>query len=255
MAYQRLPFDQYFIDTSEDYNRTGRSSGGLTYTAISYPCTDAFMHAMGLRHEVNFEIHCDRERNVIQLNFQKTCGFTDWFANVAEFAAKYYDAIDFEGKPLQLRVHAGWAEMYLAAKRVVRDRWQRFHARYPEAETEIIGWSLGSGQAMLCAQDLNYNFGLKAHLFTYGSVRPFRGDGSNDETLARYLSTVCAECWNFCDVNDLVTYMPPFRSYMAIRRVDVADTEKSPLRLLNPKRFHTHYDDAALYRWLQTEAR
>ena len=247
MTYRPLPFEQYFIDTSEDYNHTGRSSRGLTYTAISYPCTDVFMHAIGLRHEVNFEIHYVQDRNVIQLNFQKTCGFTDWFANVAEFAAKYYDAIDFAGKPLQLRVHAGWAEMYLAAKRMVREQWQRFHARWPEAETEIIGWSLGSGQAMLCAQDLNYNFGLKAHVFTYGSVRPFRGDGQNDGELARYLSTVCAECWNICDVNDVVTYMPPFRGYMAIRRVEVAEDKKSPLRLLHPARYHTGYDNPKLY--------
>lgn len=247
MAYARLPFEQYFINTSEDYNHTGRSTLGLTYTAIGYPCSDALLRAMGLRHEVDFEIHYEGDRDVIQLNFQKTCGFTDWFANIAEFAAKYYDAIDFEGRPLQLRVHAGWAEMYLAAKHTVRDRWQRFHERWPEAETEIVGWSLGSGQAMLCAQDLNYNFGLRAHLFTFGSVRPFRGDGSNDETLARYLSTLCAECWNICDVNDLVTYMPPFKSYMAIRRVEVAAEEKHPLRLLNPKRYHTRYDEPELY--------
>lgn len=250
MAYRRLPFAQYFVNTSEDFNHTGRSSRGLTYTAISYPCTHSFLHAMGMRHEVNFEIHYEPDRNVIQINFQKTCGFTDWFANVAEFAAEYYDAIDFEGKPLQLRVHAGWAEMYLAVKRVIREQWQRFHQRWPEAETEIIGWSLGSGQAMLCAQDLYFNYGLKAHVFTFGSVRPFQGDGSNDAELERYLSTVCAECWNFCDVNDVVTYMPPFKSYMAIRRVELAQSERNPLRLANPWRYHTCYDDERLYQRL-----
>ena len=247
MAYRRLPFAQYFINSSEDRNRTGKSSHGLTYTALDYPCTGVLHRLTGLHHEVNFEIHWEPDRNVIQLNFEKTTGAADWIANVAEFASDYYDAISFEGKPLQLRVHAGWAEMYLAAKRIIRRQWQLFHERHPEAETEIVGWSLGSGQAMLCAQDLNFNYGVRPHLFTYGSVRPFQSDGGNAEALGRYLSSLCAECWNFADVNDVVTYMPPFRGWTAIRRVELGSTGRSPLRLMNPMKYHTHYDEPALY--------
>jgi hypothetical protein len=248
MSYRRLPFAEYFINTSEDFNRTGRSTRGLTYTAVDYPCTGKLQRALGLRHEVNFEIHWEADRDVIQINFQRTIGFTDWFANVAEFAANYYDAIEFEGRPLQLRVHAGWAEMYLAAKRFIREQWSLLHAQHPEAETEIVGWSLGSGQAMLCAQDLNYNFGLRSRLITFGSVRPFRSDGTDDAALKRYLGTLCAACWNFADVNDVVTYMPPFKGYTEIRRVELQSAKRSVLRLLNPLRYHTGYDDPTLYR-------
>ena len=247
MSYRRLPFEQYFIDTSQDHNHTGKATQELEYTSLSYPCTGRLRKLFHLWHEVNFALRYEAERNVIQIHFQKTLGFSDWFANIAEFAADYYDAIEFEGKPLQLRVHRGWAEMYLAAKRVVRSQWQSLHEQHPDAETEIIGWSLGSGQAMLCAQDLHYNYGLRAHVFTFGSVRPFRGRKADADALARYLATLCVECWNLSDVNDLVTYMPPFKGYTCIRRVDVQSAKRRLFRLLKPGHYHTYYDTPSLY--------
>ncbi|MBE6989305.1 MAG: hypothetical protein E7426_00985 [Ruminococcaceae bacterium] len=247
MAYRRLPFEQYFINTSEDYNGTGRSTFPVTYTAVSY-CTSSLEKALGLRHEVNYEIHYEPERDVIQLNFQRTMGLADWFANVVEFSSKYYDAITFEGEPLQLRVHHGWGDMYRTIKRDVRSQWQELHQQHPEAATEILGWSLGSGQASLCCQDLHYNFGVRPHLFTFGSVRPFKSVRSNDQRMRRYLDTVYEECWNFSDVNDIVTYMPPFRGFLMIRRVDVGTSLRRTLRrLLDPYRFHTGYDRPELY--------
>ena len=246
MDYQRLPFAQYFINTSEDHNDTGKASYQVMYSAVGYE-RGGLASALHIRHEVNYEIHYEMDRDVIQLNFQKTVGFSDWFANIVEFSSKYYDAITFQGKPLQLRVHHGWGDMYKSIKRDVRAQWQTLHEEHPSAETEILGWSLGSGQAILCAQDLNYNFGLKPHLFTFGSVRPFRSVKSNDKRMRKYLEGLCQECWNFADVNDIVTYMPPFRGFMMIRRVEVAQRPKRWWRLLNAVRYHTKYDKLELY--------
>lgn len=247
MAYQRLPLEQYFIDTANDPKRCGTPTCPPDYRSIRYPCGGKLSHLLGMHHDVNYAIGYVPERDVIQIHFQKTCGLTDWFANF-EFEANYYDAIEFEGKPLQLRVHRGWAEMYLAAKRQIRAQWQALHEAHPTAETEIVGWSLGSGQAILCAQDLNYNYGLRARLITYGSVKPFRARAGEAELLAGYLRSVCASCENFADRNDIVTYMPPFRGCTDIRRVWVSSQKRSLLRLMNPRRYHTHYDDPALYR-------
>ena len=247
MEYRRLPFAQYFINTSEDYNKTGKATYEVIYTSFSYD-HGGLSAKLKIRHEVNYEIHYEPDRDVIQLNFQKTVGFMDWFANIFEFSSKYYDAIEFEGAPLQLRVHHGWGDMYKSIKRDVRARWQQLHEEHPAAETEILGWSLGSGQAILCCQDLNYNFGTKPHLFTFGSVRPLKSVRSNDERMRSYMSTLCTECWNFSDINDIVTYMPPFKGFMMIRRVDVAaDTKRTLWRLLHPFRYHTKYDVPELY--------
>ena len=248
MEYYRLPFEQYFINTSEDFNNKGAVSYPVKYTAVEYSTT-AFERLLGIGHEVNYEIHYEEERNVIQLNFQRTVGFSDWVANVGEFAVKYYDSIQFEGQQLQLRVHRGWGDMYLTIKREVRKQWYLLHQEHPEAETEIIGWSLGSGQAILCAQDLSFNYDIKPHLFTYGSVRPFKCVRENADLMKRYLASLCSECWNFADVNDIITYMPPFRSFLMINRVDVGTNyRRSIFRLVNPYRYHTGYDNAELYK-------
>ena len=247
MRYRRLPFFQYFINTSNDFNHTGRATYPVSYLAISYSHSPVESR-LGLEHEANYEIHYEPDRDVIQINFQKTAGLADWFANVVEFSSKYYDAIQFEGEPLQLRVHHGWGDMYRTIKKDVRQEWSQLHEEHPAAETEILGWSLGSGQAILCCQDLHYNFGLKAHLFTFGSVRPFRSVPGNAVRMRRYLDSLCAECWNFADVNDIVTYMPPFRGFAMIRRVEVGkNLRRSLFRLLNPRRYHTHYDLPELY--------
>ena len=247
VAYQRLPFPQYFINTSEDYNKTGLSTYPVTYTAVRY-CCSRMEKALGLNHEVNYEIHYEPNRDVIQLNFQKTNGAADWFANIFEFSSKYYDAIVFEDEPLQLRVHHGWGAMYRTIKKDIRQAWQDLKQAHPEADTEIIGWSLGSGQAILCCQDLNYNFGVKPHLFTFGSVRPFKSVPTNAQRMRRYLDSLCQECWNFANVNDIVTYMPPFRGFHMIRRVKLGEDEKrTVLHLLNPQRYHTIYDRRELY--------
>ena len=249
MSYKHLSFAQYFLDTSEDFNHTGQPIHALNYQSISYPCTGKLHRLLGREHEVNYAFLYDEARDVIQIHFEKTMGFTDWFANF-EFAAEYYDAIEFEGAPLQLRVHRGWAEMYLAAKRVIRAEWQRLHEAHPTAETEILGWSLGSGQAMLCAQDLNYNFGLQPRVFTYGSVKSFRARPEEEAVLGRYLASLCTECWNFADNNDIVTDMPPFRGCTDIRRVGVSTKKRRFWRLMNPWKYHAYYDKSELYRGL-----
>ena len=247
MAYRRLPFEQYFINTSEDYTHTGKVTYPVHYVAVKYN-TSKFGKALGLTHEVNYEIHYEPDRDVIQMHFQRTLDATDWFANIFEFSSRYYHAIEFEGEPLQLRVHHGWGNMYLAIKYEVREKWKELHDLHPDAATEILGWSLGSGIACLCCQDLNYNFGVKPYLYTFGSVRPFKYTLLNKERMRSYLATLCTDCENFADVNDLITYMPPFRGFTMIRRVNVGTGKKRTFfRMLNPLRYHVHYDRADLY--------
>ncbi len=248
MTYHRLPYEEYFINTSEDFTHTGRVTYPVHYTAVKYNTTK-FFKFFGLSHEVNYEIHYEPDRDVIQIHFQRTLGAIDWVANIFEFASRYYRAIEFEGEPLQLRVHHGWGKMYLAVKCEVREKWQELHEAHPEAATEILGWSLGSGIASLCCQDLNYNFGVKPYLYTYGSVRPFKYTLLNKERMKRYLASLYTDCENFADVNDLITYMPPFRGFTMIRRVNVGtERKRSFFRLLHPLRYHVHYDLSDLYR-------
>ena len=254
MAYHRYDFTQYFIDNSEDYNKTGRSTRQIHYEAVSYHC-NGLEKLLKRNHEMNYEIYYDKIRNVIQINFQKTNGISDWFVNIFEFSDKYYDAIEFNGYKLQLKVHHGWGEMYKSVKKTIRAEWKKLIDENPDAETEIVGWSLGSGQAILCCQDLNYNFGVKPHLITFGSVRPFASSKKDCRMLKKYLSTVSKECYNFANINDIVTYMPPFRRFSMINRVEIGQSESRTIgRLLRPTVYHTTYDCEELYRGIKGNA-
>lgn len=247
MSYQRLPYEQYFIDNSEDFHRSGNARRKIHYKAVPYHCS-ALEERMGIHHEVNYEIFYEADRDVIQINFQKTNGRSDWFANIAEFSSRYYDAIDFEGKRLRLRVHHGWAEMYMTIKRDVRSEWHALHDAHPTAATEIMGWSLGSGQAILCAQDLNFNFGVKPYVYTFGSVKPFKYTLFNKKRMLKYLSGICTECRNFAMYNDLVTYMPPFRGFCMLERWNLGDPKRTVAKLLDPNLYHTIYNQAEFYK-------
>ncbi len=237
--YTKLPYEQYFIDTSADYNSTGKARYNIKYKDIPYMYKDRLCHA-------NYEIHYEPERNVIQINFEESNGKKDWFVNFM-FVEKYYDSFLSDGEMITLRVHNGWAAMYKAMKHFVRNDFYELKRRYPNAEVEIIGWSLGSGQAMLCAQDLNYHYGIKSHLYTYGSVNPFKTNIFNRRKIKRYLRKCCYEVYNFADVNDIVTYLP-FRilGFIKIKKVAL-DRPLLFWRLFNPYKYHTHYDNENLY--------
>ena len=248
MAYRHLPFEEYFINTSDNYLHSGRASYPVRYSAVKYN-SSKFFKTLGISHRVHYEIHYEQDRDVIQIHFRGALGVGDWVVSVFESAGRYYDAIDFEGEPLQLLVHRGWGKMYRAVKRVIRGKWSELHELHPDAATEIIGWSLGSGIASLCCQDLNFNFGVKPYLYTFGSVRPFKYTPQNKERMCRYLSTLYTDCENFADVNDLFGYLPPFRGYTMIRRVDVGtERKRSWFRLINPLRYHLWYSRPDLYR-------
>lgn len=236
--YSKLNYEQYFIDTSNDYNHTGKARYEIKYKDVEYIYKGIICHA-------NYEVHYEEDRDVIQINFQETDGKIDWFVNFM-FVDKYYDSFMYEGKLIQLRVHNGWAAMYKAVKHFVRNDFKELYEKHPTAEVEVIGWSLGSGQAMLCAQDLNYNFGIKCHLFTYGSVNPFKIKLFRGHRIKKYLRDCCKEVYNFSDRNDIVTYVP-FRilGFIKIKRVNL--DKFNFIGLFNPMRYHTCYDQRELY--------
>lgn len=237
--YTKLAYNQYFIDTTNDYNNTGKARHKIDYIDVPYTYKNRICHA-------NYEMHYEKDRNVIQINFQKTDGLRDWFVNFM-FVDRYYNAFDYCDKPIVLKVHNGWAAMYKTIKHQIREEFKKLYYSNNFPEVEIIGWSLGSGQAMLCAQDLNYNFGVESHLYTYGSVNPFKTNIFNRRRIKRYLLDCCKEVYNFCDRSDIVTYLP-FRlfGFIKLRRVNVKGIFKL-FGLFNPRKYHCHYDEKELY--------
>lgn len=244
IEYKRLPFEQYFIDQSLGLylNEEEKAAGAkprfeVPYKEVKYKCRH------GYDHNTYYAVVYDEERKVIQIYLKETSSKSQWRANF-NFPDTYYDRFQFEGKDIQLKVARGWCDLYCAIKHNIRDEYKALFDKYGKREVEIIGWSLGSATAQLCAQDLFFNYGIKAHVFTYGSVKPFCG---KDKDMREYISKCYAECYNFRDCNDIVGYLVPLPGYFAIRHYTVAQDKFNLFKLFKPNKYHTEYSKSKLY--------
>ena len=188
-------------------------------------------------------------RRVIQVYFKETCDRSEWRANF-EFASKYYDRFEYEGKMIQLKTATGWGDMYSCVKWKVRNSVKALLDKYGaiKPEVEIIGWSLGSALAQLCCQDLYFNFGVKSHVFTFGSVKPWCHANKH---VKKYLSECYKECYNFGDHNDIVTYMVCLPTYIKMREVKLKQDKFCLFKLFKPGKYHTEYWKADYYKGIE----
>lgn len=229
MDYKRLPFEQYYDEAT---------SG--EWTSVKY-----YVPLSRREHSADFRIQYDKARNCIQLVFQCTSGIADWLDNF-NFGEKYYDEFTNEdGAHVALRVCRGWARMYKMMKWQIRQAFINFRAMYYDAHLEIIGYSLGSAMAQLAAQDLHFNYNVKSHLYTFGSVKPFAISKKDRDAVGAYLKGCCESVYNIAHRRDIVGRMPPFPRFRAINRVLVGTS--NVLSFFNAKKWHGCYGDAQWY--------
>lgn len=240
IEYKRLPFEQYFIDTSDNYHHCGTPRFKILFTNKYYKYKDFIF-------EANYEVHWEEDRNVIQVHFEETHGRMDWITNFM-FTKKYYESFRWNDQKITLRVHNGWAAMYKAVKDEVREKVSSLLKLHPDAYVEVIGWSLGSGQACLCAQDLNYNLGIKPYLYTFGSVNLYKTNIFTRKLTKAYLNSCCTEIWNFADVNDVVGHVvPKLFGFIKPNPVWLKQKRFNIFRLFNARKYHTEYYKHELY--------
>ena len=243
--YKRLSFGQYFIDTSKDWRDTGKARFDIEYNHVEY--VRKLFGFIPLKCSAEWECHYEEDRNVIQVNFEQTHGWKDWIVNLL-FSSKPYDEFVFENVQVQLRACKGWMQMFFMMKHQVREAVSKLYAEHPNAEVEIIGWSLGSSQAQYCAQDLFFNFGIRSYLYTDGSVKPWKKPLSKKKakTLQNYLAKCTKACYNFMERRDIVTYMPPLTGYFAMNPVKLGKFQFK--ELFKPNRWHTEYGEDYEYK-------
>lgn len=228
MRYKKLNFGQYFVDQSLGIG--GTPSIKVEYKTVQYK-------GLFLKHDASYCILYNEEREVYQIYFKETSSFSQWIANFT-FPHKYYDSFQYKGKDIQLKAAKGWSELYCALKWYIRTELSeliKIHGKHP---VEIIGWSLGSAIAQLCAQDLYFNYKIKSYVYTFGSVKPWYG---KDKDMKAYLADCCAGCYNFYDHNDIVGYMVPLPKRFAIKHIKLSQDKFSFFKLFNPKKYHCEY--------------
>ena len=243
MDYNKLSFGQYYIDTSKDWRNSGKSRYDIKFNHVEF--TYKLFKLIPLKCSAEWEVHYEKDRNVIQVNFEQTHGTLDWIINLL-FKEKMYDKFTWEnskGKKVKivLKASKGWSKMYKAMKHDVKIAVKNILKKHPDAFIEIIGWSLGSSQAQYACQDINYHFGILPYVYTYGSVKPWRGGRKQKE----YLKTTYKECYNFMHKKDIVTYMPPFIGFFAMNPIKLG--KFNPFSLFNPNKWHTEYGEEYLY--------
>lgn len=226
--YKRLPFEQYFIDASKGIG--GTPSIEVDYSKVVYEYKKKSYNAY-------YCVLYNEARDVIQIFLKETTDETGWRANF-DFGKKYYDEFFYNGKMISLKVHGGWGTMYKAMKHQIRFKFKELRIAHPTSEVEVIGWSLGSGQAQLCAQDIFYNYAIKCHVFTFGSVKPWYGF---NKAMRKYLANCYIEAYNFYDHNDIVGYMPPFLGFFRFKNSKIKQDSFCLAKLFNPQKYHTEY--------------
>lgn len=236
MAYKRLPFEQYYVDQSLG-NYGGVPQIHFEYNKVEYK-------GRFLKHDAFYKVLYDNNRQVYQIYFKETCTKSQWIANFT-FPKKHFDSFQYKGKDIQLKAAKGWSELYSALKWYIRNDFRALLKEHGKKPVEIIGWSLGSAIAQLCAQDLFFNYGIRAHVFTFGSVKPWCG---KDQVMKEYLLQSCEECWNFADHNDIVGYMVPLPKYFKVAPVKIKQNKFCLFRLFKPTKYHCEYWKSEYYK-------
>jgi len=240
--YKRLPFSQYFIDASKDYKNTGKTRFNIKYNHVSFEYK--LFNLFPIKCSAEWEVHYEPDRNVIQINFEQTNGKADWMINFL-YKEKMYDKFIWNHNDkevsIQLKASKGWSRMYKAMKHDVKEAVKKLLDEYPNAYIEIAAWSLGSGQAQFACQDIYYHFGKQPYLYTYGSVKPWRGG----KIIKEYLSTTYKEAYNFKHRSDIVGYMPPLIGFFSIKPIKLG--KFNFFHLFNPHKWHTLYGEESLY--------
>lgn len=230
-----MKWGQYYIDTSRARTCNLPVKNVVNYKAIKFGKKNT--------HQGEYAVVWDDERKIIQIHFQETNGREDWIDNLT-FPKKQYDTFEWNGKKITLYVHRGWGDMYLAIKHDIHVDFEACREAHKDEVKgyECVGWSLGSGQAMLAAQDLNWRYGIKPDVITFGSVKPFY---YTSKTTKEYLDSCYNRAMNFCHRSDVITYQPPFVGYNMFNRVDIGPF--GFFKLFDPYNYHTHYYLDELY--------
>lgn len=161
------------------------------------------------------------EGDIVYILFQETDGVSDWIQNLSFTKRKY-------GK---LKFHHGFYELY----DLMRDDIIEYVKSIPSNKTLVVsGWSQGAAIAQIAVQDIFYHTGRKSLLISFGAPMAIYGRKTRKACRESVI-----EAFEYCNKSDIVTYMPLFKNFYHIKRVNVG--KFNIIRLFKPKVWHTNY--------------
>lgn len=179
---------------------------------------------------VNYLIQVDNENKIVRLIFEQSKSKRDWINNFA-FPIKPY-----KNQKNVLLVSRGYARAYKSCNDKIQELFIKKVNENKNYKIEISGWSFGGAMAILAAEDFYYRSNKKANVITFGTPKILFGKKSKEHILESVESIK-----QYCNINDLVIYLPPFLFYKHINKIKIGNRFNF-FKLFNVFKYHKQYD-------------
>ncbi|MBQ0003601.1 MAG: lipase family protein [Treponema sp.] len=179
-------------------------------------------------HELNYHFESDDDN--IYLFFQESNGKKDWKDNLIFFPipCKVY-----KRQENHMLCHMGFVREYKSGHDQIMSELIKLYEVLPNRKVIITGWSNGAAMATLAAEDFYYRTGCKPIVITFGNPQV-----CFDPFTAHHILNCCDDFREYCNVNDIVTKVPPF--YFHVHKINVGNFKL--FGIFNPWKYHTNYD-------------
>ncbi|MBR4791457.1 MAG: hypothetical protein IK024_11250 [Treponema sp.] len=186
--------------------------------------------------DLDYKITVDHDAKTVTLQYEETDSEEDWKNNYLFFPWP----LKLDNKVIWTTY--GYAKIYKSSQNIPINQFCELLEQYPDYQSVILGWSLGSAMAKITARHyiIRSPKGTKIdQLTTYGDVKcwynPFFSLKKN-----------CVRIREYVNNNDMITWCIPFcRRDVKCRVGDYLNLGK----LKNSEYYHTHYEDCDFTRW------
>lgn len=170
----------------------------------------------GLKKKTNYKIRYLANHKLIQISFQQSQGFFDWFINFMFFGWRKIKP--YKNMIVNYKTHVGFTASYKSIQDELHAKIKEICENNEVDSIEIFGWSYGGAMTQLCLEDLTYHYvEQKEHPewfknniplitgMTIGAPRVFyKTDLKSWERIQTRLSRLIM----IANVNDIVTRVP-----------------------------------------------
>lgn len=190
--------------------------------------------------KVDFAVRTFPKEKRIRLIFEESNGKRDWINNF-NFPIKPY-----KNQKNVLWYARGWAKAYKTANDKIMEKLIDTYMKNPDYDIEICGWSYGGAMALIATEDFYFRTKVKCIVTTFGAPKPLFGKKTKQTVL-----NCCKEINQYSNVNDLVTFLPPFLGYVHAKKTKV--DKKKIFGIFKPNTYHCIYDTESFYNCKKTE--
>ena len=152
--------------------------------------------------DVDWAVVIDEDFKHVWLVFEESTTKRDWRNNL-KFPVKLY-----KNQESCIRAASGWGDAWKSCNDLIMDKFIAEVRAHPEFSPVICGWSYGGAMSLLAAEDFNFRTMKMASVITFGAPKPLWGRKTR-----KYVRGCCSIVYQYANVNDCVTAMPPLPGY------------------------------------------